>query len=541
MRETMECDVLIIGAGPSGLSAAIRLASLAKEKNKSINIIVIEKGESVGAHILSGAVLEPRALNELLPQWQTLNPPQYTPVSQDAFQWLTTKKAYTLPTPPPMKNEGNFIISLGEFCRFLAAQAENLGVSIFPGFAATDIIIENNIVMGVTTGNKGVDKNGHHKTTFQPGLNLRAKQTLFAEGCRGSLTQRLFEQFNLRENCDPQTYALGIKELWELPKDIHQPGHVMHSIGWPLDNQTYGGSFAYHWGENLLSIGFVVGLDYKNPYFNPYETFQQFKTHPRIRPLLEKSKRLAYGARTLVEGGLQSLPKLTFPGGLIIGDAAGFLNVPKIKGTHTAMKSGMLAAESVFDLLISASNNECHMYPKALKTSWLHDELYRARNIRPGFNYGLSIGLLNAAIDTYLFKGKAPWTLHHHRPDHEKLVYAADAPQLTYPKHDNKITFDLMNSVFLTQSHYDENQPCHLHLKNPALAIDINFNNYASPEQRYCPAGVYEIVNNEKEVPYLQINAANCIHCKACDIKDPTQNIVWSPPEGGDGPNYERM
>lgn len=541
MREVMEFDVVIVGAGPSGLSAAIRLATLAKEKNHPLNIMVLDKGDHVGDHILSGAVLEPRALDELIPNWRALNPPTHTAVTHDEFRFLSKNRAYTLPTPPPMKNEGNVIISLGEFCRFLAQQAESLGVNIFPGFAATNILVENYCVKGVVTGYKGIDKEGRRKANFQEGIECRAKQTIFAEGCRGSLTQRLFDIFNLRESKDPQTYALGIKELWELPAELSQPGHVLHTVGWPLDQATYGGSFAYHWGERLLSIGFVVGLDYQNPYLNPYETFQQFKTHPAIRPLLEKSKRLAYGARTLVEGGLQSLPKVTFPGGLIVGDAAGFLNVPKIKGIHTAMKSGILAAESLFDTLSTSKEAECHAYTTAIKSSWLHDELSRARNIRPGFRYGLWLGLIHAAIDTYLFKGKAPWTLHHRQPDHQCLVYAADATKLTYPKHDNLVTFDLMSSVFLTQSRYDENQPCHLHLKNPQLAMSINYQDYQSPEQRYCPAGVYEIVKDEKDMPRLQINAANCIHCKACDIKDPTQNIVWSPPEGGDGPQYGMM
>jgi electron-transferring-flavoprotein dehydrogenase len=541
MREVMECDVVIVGAGPSGLATAIRLATKAKEKNQTLNIMVVDKGSEVGSHILSGAVLEPRALDELIPDWRKLNPPTYTPVTHDQFRLLTKKQAYTLPTPPPMKNEGNVIISLSEFCRFLAAHAERLGVNIFPGFAATNILVENYCVKGIVTGYKGLDKEGKPKANYQEGIECRAKQTIFAEGCRGSLTQRIFDIFNLRESKDPQTYALGIKELWELPAELSEPGKVLHTVGWPLDQATYGGSFVYHWGERLLSIGFVVGLDYQNPSLNPYETFQQFKTHPAIRPLLENSKRLAYGARTLVEGGLQSLPKVTFPGGLIVGDAAGFLNVPKIKGIHTAMKSGMLAADALFDQLHQATPPECHAYTEAIKSSWLHEELYRARNIRPGFRFGLWLGLMHAAIDTYLFKGKAPWTLHHRLPDNQCLVYAADANKLTYPKHDNRVTFDLMSSVYLTQSHYDENQPCHLHLKNPQLAISINYQDYGSPEQYYCPAGVYEMVNDEKDTRRLQINAANCIHCKACDIKDPTQNIVWSPPEGGDGPQYGMM
>lgn len=536
MRESMEFDVVIVGAGPSGLSTAIRLAMLAKENHQSFSIAIIDKGSQVGSHILSGAVLEPRALNELLPNWQHLNPPEHTPVSSDQFLYLTQSRAFKLPTPPQMKNHGNFIISLEEFCRWLATQAEALGVNIFPGFAASEFILEDNCVRGIITGDQGLDKNGQPKQNFQAGIELRAKQTVFAEGCRGSLSQQLMQHFDLRKQSDPQTYALGIKELWEIPKDKHQAGSVTHTIGWPLDHHTYGGSFIYHFGDNLISMGFVVGLDYQNPYFNPYETFQQFKTHPSIQPLLEQGKRIGYGARTLVEGGWQSLPCLTFPGGLFVGDAAGFLNVPKIKGTHTAMKSGMLAAETLFKHLCEAS--PVTAYQTAVETSWLATELKQARNIRPGFHWGLWPGLINAAIDTYLFRGKAPWTLHTRKPDNECLIPAARAKKINYPKHDQRITFDIMSSVFLTQSTYDENQPNHLKLKNPAVAISINYNDYASPEQRYCPAGVYEIIDAP---PRLQINAPNCIQCKACDIKDPTQNIVWTTPEGGSGPQYHKM
>lgn len=534
-RESMEFDVIVVGAGPAGLSAAIRLAQL----NASLSICILDKAADIGGQILSGAVIEPRALHELIPDWQQKGAPLDTPVTKDQFLLLTEKKSFQLPTPPQMRNHGNYIISLGQFCRWLATQAENLGINIFPGFAATEIIYENDTVCGIITGDKGVDKHGNPTNSYQPGMNLYAKQTFFAEGCRGSLTQTLFDRFDLRKNCDPQTYGLGIKELWEIPESEHQSGSVIHTIGWPLDSKTYGGSFIYHLNKNLLAIGLVVGLDYKNPYLNPYEEFQRFKNHPTIRPMFEKSKRIAYGARSLNEGGYQSIPKLTFPGGLIIGCAAGFLNVPKIKGIHTAMKSGMVAAESVIPLLQKSSREESTNFSTNIKSSWIEKELHQVRNIRPAMNWGLLPGLAYAALETYILRGNAPWTLRNHN-DYAQLKPANDCNKIDYPKHDNKITFDLMSSVFLTQSHHDENQPCHLKLLNPETPIDINLKIYDAPEQRYCPAGVYEIVRTDSQ-PYLQINAANCIHCKACDIKDPTQNIVWTPPEGGSGPQYTMM
>lgn len=540
-REQMEFDVIIVGAGPAGLSASIRLAQLAKEHQTTLNICVLDKGDTVGAHILSGAVLEPLALNELIPDWKQKNAPLDTPVTQDKFLWLTENQAFRLPTPPPMHNKGNYIISLGKLCRWLADEAESLGVNIFPGFAATEILYDGDRVCGIITGDKGRDRMGNPTSRFQAGMELYAKQTFFAEGCRGSLTKILMEKFQLRVGKNPQTYALGIKELWEIPTELHQAGLVTHTIGWPLDNNTYGGSFAYHFEKNLFAIGFVIGLDYQNPYLNPYEEFQRFKTHPHFIKLLEKGKRIAYGARSLNEGGFQSIPKLTFPGGLLIGCSAGFMNVPKIKGIHTAMKSGMVAAESVFSELQKNSALECQSYTDNLKKSWVWNELYKVRNIRPAMHWGLLPGLAYSAIDTYLLQGHAPWTMQYRKPDNLQIKYAVDCKKIIYPKHDNKVTFDLLSSVFLANIHYEENQPYHLKLTDRKIAIDINFKKYDSPETRYCPAGVYEIVRDVNDNPRLQINGGNCIHCKACDIKDPTQNITWTPSEGGSGPQYEIM
>lgn len=535
-REAMEVDVLIVGAGPAGLSAAIRLKQLQPE----LQVCVLEKGAEVGSHILSGAVLEPRALNELLPNWQDLGAPLNTPVTEDSFYYFTKKSAWRLPTPSPMKNHGNYIISLADFCRWLGQQAEQLGVEIFPGFAAAEILFaEDGQVKGVATGDMGVTRDGQHSEHYQPGMELHAKQTLFSEGCRGSLTEQLIQHFDLRKNCSPQTYGIGVKELWEVKPEKHKAGSVAHSIGWPLDNTTYGGSFIYHLDQNRVAIGFVIGLDYKNPYLSPFDEMQRFKTHPKVRELLTGGQRLCYGARALNEGGWQAIPKLTFPGGAIIGCGAGFLNVPKIKGTHTAMKSGMLAAEAVVEAIIE-NQAEATAYSEALQNSWVWGELYAVRNIRPAFYSGLWPALLYSAFDTYVLRGKAPWTFKIHA-DHTQLLDKNTAKPITYPKPDGTLTFDKPSSVYCSNVYHAEDQPCHLTLKDTQVPININFNRYASPEQRYCPAGVYEIVYTEDNQARLQINAQNCIHCKTCDIKDPTQNIVWVTPEGGGGPNYTSM
>ena len=534
-RERMEFDVVIVGAGPSGLSAAIRLKQLAPEAA----ICVVEKASEVGAHILSGAVIEPRSLDELLPDWRDGDAPLTTKAAEDKFIYLTETGSFRLPTPPQMHNHGNYVGSLGNLCRWLGAQAEALGVEIYPGFAAAETLIEDGRVVGVVTGDMGVSRDGTQSDQYQPGMELRAVYTIFAEGCRGSLTRALFERFNLRQLCDPQTYAIGIKELWEIPASNHRPGLIEHTIGWPVDSATYGGSWLYHWGENLVSYGYVVGLDYKNPWLSPFEEMQRLKTHPAMRPHFEGGRRIAYGARALSEGGLQSMPKLTFPGGCLVGDTAGFLNVAKIKGTHTAMKSGMLAAEAVAEALAGDRAAEPAGYAGKLKSSWLWNELSEVRNIRPGFaKFGLFGGLINAAVDTYLFRGKAPWTLHIPHADHETLTDAAQARRIDYPKPDGKLTFDRLSSVFISNTNHAEDQPCHLTLRDPDVAISLNWNRYRSPETRYCPAGVYEIVEAEGAGPRLQINAQNCVHCKTCDIKDPSQNITWITPEGGGGPVY---
>ena len=542
-RESMEFDVVIVGAGPSGLASAIRLRQLADEKGREISVCVIEKGSEVGAHILSGAVIEPRALNELLPDWKERGAPLNTPVTEDHFLLLGKSRATKLPTPPPMKNHGNYIVSLGNFCRWLGEQAEAAGVEIYPGFAAAEVLYEENgKVKGVATGDMGIGKNGEQMANYQPGFELHAKQTIFAEGCHGSLTKTLFEKYNLRDGVGPQTYGIGIKELWEIDPDKHHPGSVVHTIGWPLDTGTYGGSFLYHLEDNQVSVGFVIGLDYTNPHLSPFDEFQRFKTHPKVRPTFEGGRRIAYGARAINEGGYQSVPKLSFPGGVLIGCTAGFLNVPKIKGSHMAMKSGMLAAEAVFNALTGeAEQAEAASYEAAIKKSWIWEELRRVRNIRPSFKWGMWGGLVYSAIDTYLLRGRAPWTMKHH-DDHRALKKAADAPKIEYPKPDGEVSFDRLSSVFISNTNHEENQPAHLMLEDENVPISVNLAEYDAPEQRYCPAGVYEIVaEDDGSNPKLQINSQNCIHCKTCDIKDPSQNINWVVPEGGGGPNYPNM
>jgi electron-transferring-flavoprotein dehydrogenase len=538
-RERMEYDVVIVGAGPSGLAAAIRLKQLAAATERELAVCVVEKGSEVGAHILSGAVFEPRALTELIPDWREQGAPLVTQATEDRFLLLTERHALRLPTPPQMANHGNYIISLGNLCRWLAQQAEAFGVEIYPGFAAAEVLYDAaGRVQGVATGDMGISRDGKPTDRYQPGVELTAKETLFAEGCRGSLTKTLEQRFRLREGSDPQTYAIGVKELWEVAPDRHQPGLVVHTIGWPLDTATYGGSFLYHLENRQVAVGFVIGLDYRNPFLNPFEEFQRFKTHPAVRPFFEGGRRVAYGARALNEGGFQSIPRLDFPGGALIGDAAGFLNVPKIKGSHTAMKSGMVAAETVFRRLSGESGAEVG---RALQESWVWKELRRVRNIRPSFRWGLWAGLAYSALDTYVFRGSALWTLHHH-PDHLQLDKASQARRIDYPRPDGKITFDRLSSVFISNTNHEEDQPAHLRLRDPEKAIGINYRLYDSPEQRYCPAGVYEIVQRDGAgEPYLQINAQNCVHCKTCDIKDPEQNIDWVVPEGGGGPNYPNM
>lgn len=568
--EILTTDVIIVGAGPAGLSAAIRVKQLSKEINTSINVIVLEKAGDIGGHIISGAVLEPRALNELIPDWKEKGAPVSIAVTEDEFVLLSKTSHLRLPTPPQMRNKGNYIISLGLLCRWLAKEAESLGVEIFPGFAATGLIYDDNgRVKGITTNAVGIDKQGNKKANYQPGMEIHASYVLVAEGCRGSLTKILTETYELRKqyngngngngngkqkkgmqkngkqyHADPQTYGLGIKELWEISPEKHQEGKVIHTIGWPLDQKTYGGSFIYHAANRQLSIGFVVGLDYENPYLDPYEEFQRFKHHPFVAPLLEGGQRLCYGARAINEGGFQSIPQLSFPGGAIIGCAAGFLNVPKIKGNHTAMKSGMLAAESVVEALKKVQQTsipiELISYEERFRKSWIYDELKLARNIRPAFRFGLWGGLLYSAFDTYVLRGRAPWTFHH-KADHLCLKPAKDFRPIHYPKHDGKISFDKLSSVALSNTFHEEDQPPHLILKDPNIELKVNIKIYDAPEQRYCPAQVYEILKDESGGPYLQINATNCVHCKTCDIKDPTQNIDWVPPEGGGGPNYPNM
>ena len=544
-REAMEYDVVIVGAGPGGLSAAIRLKQLAEQRGQDISVCVLEKGSEPGAHILSGAVMDPRAMDELFPDWKARGAPLNTPVTEDRFLFLTETGAVSTPNwllPGCFKNHGNYVISLGNVVRWLAQQAEALGVEIFPGFAAAEILFdEHGSVTGVATGNMGVDKEGQPTGEFQLGMELRAKYTLFAEGARGHLGKQLISNFQLDKGRDPQTYAIGIKELWEIDPAKHRPGLVMHTAGWPLASDTYGGSFLYHLEDNLVAVGYVVGLAYQNPWLSPFEEFQRYKTHPSIRGFFEGGKRLSYGARAITAGGLQSLPKFTFPGGALVGCDAGFLNASRIKGSHAAMKTGMLAAEAAFDAVAAGrAQDELTAYTTAFEQSWLHEELHIARNFKPAMSKGLYTGTLLVGIDQVVFRGKAPWTMHHQHADHECLKPANQFEPIVYPKPDGKLTFDRLSSVFISNTNHNEHQPAHLTLKNPQTPVAVNLAKYAGPESRYCPAGVYEFVNDAGS-DRLQINAQNCVHCKTCDIKDPTQNIVWVTPEGGGGPNYPNM
>ena len=547
-RESMEFDVVIVGAGPSGLSAAIRLRQLAAESGAEISVCVVEKGAEVGAHILSGAILEPRALDELLPDWKERGAPLNTPVVKDKFLMLTEPNAIPMPNfilPPQFDNHGKYIVSLGNVCRWLGEQAEAMEVEIFPGFAAAEVLYDGEgRVKGIATGDMGVAADGSHKGEYEPGVELHAKYTLFAEGCRGSLGKQLIERFDLARDSDPQIYGIGIKELWEIDPAQHKQGHIMHTAGWPLDSKTYGGSFFYHLEDNQLAVGFVVGLDYQNPHMSPFDEFQRMKTHPAIRGIFEGGRRISYGARALNEGGLQSLPELVFPGGMLIGAEAGMMNVPKIKGTHTAMKSGMLAAEAIAEALGQGDEGQGVLsgYAERFRQSWVYKELHQVRNFRPVFRYGLWLGTLLGGLDLKVFRGKAPWTLRHAHADHESLKKAAECKKIDYPKPDGVISFDKNSSVFISNTNHAEDQPVHLKLADEEVPIATNLALYDAPEERFCPAGVYEIIRDDDgSNPRLQINSQNCVHCKTCDIKDPTQNINWTVPEGGGGPAYPNM
>jgi electron-transferring-flavoprotein dehydrogenase len=548
-RESMEFDVVIVGAGPAGLAAAIRLKQLAAKAGSEITVCLIEKGSEVGAHILSGACIDPIALNELIPDWKAKGAPLDTEVGDDKFYYLTKTAGVRIPNalmPPFMTNHGCYIGSLGQLCRWLAKEAEALGVEIYPGFAAADVeMSDTGAVTGIVTGDMGVARDGHHKANYTPGMSLRGKYALLAEGARGSLTKYLIARFALSEGRSPQTFGLGVKELWELPKETHKRGLVMHSMGWPLDNATGGGSSIYHYGENLASVVFVTHLDYANPYLSPFEEFQRFKTHPLIRPMLEKGRRIAYGARAISEGGLKAIPKLAFPGGALIGDCAGFVNLARIKGSHTAIKTGMLAAEAAFAALAAGrAHDTLEAYETALKSSWVYEDLNRVRNVKALWaNFGTLLGIPLGAFDMWtqhLFKRSLFGTLNVKGPDYAGLVPAQNAVPIAYPRPDGIVSFDRLSSVFLSGTHHDEDEPVHLKLKDPAIPIRDNLPKFAEPAQRYCPAGVFEVLQ-APEGPRFVINAANCVHCKTCDIKDPAQNIVWVPPEGGDGPAYGSM
>jgi electron-transferring-flavoprotein dehydrogenase len=545
-RESMAYDVVIVGAGPAGLSAGIRLKQLAEEQGRELSVCILEKGSEVGAHILSGAVIDPRGLDELLPNWRELDSPLTVPVTENLHWVLTRTKKRSLPhifMPPFMSNKGTYTASLGNVCRWLAGQAEALGVEIFPGFAAAEILYnDDGSVKGVATGDMGVARDGSHRGDYQPGMELHGRYTFFAEGARGHLTKQVKRHLDLDAGSEPQVYGIGLKELWDIDPEKHVPGRVIHTQGWPLDD-AWGGGFLYHQENNQVALGFVVALNYRNPHLSPFEEFQRWKQHPAIRGILEGGRRVSYGARAINEGGYQAIPKLAFPGGVLIGCSAGFVNVPRIKGSHTAMKSGMLAAEAAFEAIAAErSNDSLDAYDTALHSSWVADELKMVRNVEPMVaKFGGMLGTMLAGTDMWMryLKIGLPFTMRHH-PDHETLWRKDLAPKIQYPKPDGVISFDKLSSVFLSNTNHEEDQPSHLTLKDPSIPTEINLPVYDGPEQRYCPAGVYEYVE-ENGRPRLQINAQNCVHCKTCDIKDPTQNIVWVVPEGGGGPNYPNM